>query len=1318
MRQARPPALIPTPKSRSMLAGPGGHAGDAAALDRSRLGSRAGAGAGPQFASQPAHSEVSAAAHREATNAASATASDEHVVRAGGSMAIATLISRITGFLRTVLIGSALGPAVASAFNTANTLPNLITELVLGAVLTSLVVPVLVRAEKEDPDGGATFIRRLLTVTFTLTIVVTVLAVLSAPLLVRMSLGEDGQVNVAMSATFGYLVLPQIVFYAMFAVFMAVLNTKGIFRPGAWAPVVNNVVTLAVLSLYYVLPPDMKLHPTDSVTILDAPVLLLGLGTTAGVVMQALIMIPALRRAGIDLRPLWGIDARLRSFGGMAVAIVVYVAISQLGWILNNRIASMSSAEAPTIYTQAWQLLQVPYGVIGVTLLTAVMPRLSRNAADGDDRAVVKDLTVATKLTLLALIPIITFFTAFGTLIAGALFFYGNYPLSAANVLGWTVSFSAFALIPYAIVLLHLRVFYAREEVWTPTFIIAGITITKLALAFTAPLIATEPRLVVVLLGAANGFGFLAGAIIGERLLRRSLGSLQFRAVFHTSAWALGASAVGALVAWQADLWLTRLAGLPPENPWFVLRLAVTGVLFLAVTGAILSRSRLEEVTTIGHALGRVPLLRRFIGGTQGVPQQPGAHPGAVPGQQAAAGGRDAVAASAGGAAGAGSGRGASGPADPAGAGQLAGGMTGRDVRAAEPLASVAAAAAQEVAHESTLAATLAPALPPLSAGRVRGPRLVPGAPVLGGRYRLLAEHSPRAGSGTAPQGWAGAGVDDHATGYGAGVPGGQTPVGAHSRHSGEAASGEAANWEPSGTSAAAASPASGRHRAPARLWQAREMPDGDVVALTIIDVPAAARAAGLDSERAKAQIVDATEALRGLSTPGLARIRDIVDAGSSVIVVADWVPGSAISVVSEADPDPLAAGYAVADVAEAVARTHAHGCVLGLDSPARVRISADGVAVLAFPGVLPTNTAAQDSAGIPGTLEELLCQVPADDIPEELAQLYTDMLDAGPSSDSALMARRLRDLSTGELHVETEATPNPDSRAGFGAAVNKPRSVAMAGLLAFVAVVLVAAVIAGLVALLGGQREDSPLSPESIRQGAATAAKSPVVALPLAEAREWLPTDGRGTLDTPEQARLIVDGQPGTLWRSDTYNNPLGTGPGSLKFGIGLLVTPPNGAEISTLRMSGLQPGMQVEVRRLAPGGKRLADSSVLALVDVTDPTMAVNFGGASPQVVAGQAAVDSGLGTPAPGVPAATGAPTAPAAGTGSDLLRLADGEQILLWITRLPPSRTAQLGEVELFGRLPGAAPGSTPAPAPGAGATSGSSPAGAGSAGAGR
>nr|WP_214283717.1 lipid II flippase MurJ [Campylobacter jejuni] len=161
--------------------------------------------------------------------------------------------------------------------------------------------------------------------------------------------------------------------------------------------------------------------------------------------------------------------------------------------------------------------------------------------------------------------------------------------------------------------LLHLRVFYAREEVWTPTFIIAGITATKLTFAYIAPQIATEPRLVVVLLGAANGLGFMAGAIIGDRLLRRSLGDLQFRKVTKTVLWALGSSLIGALVAWRVDVLLTHFAFPTLANPGFIIRLLIAGVLFPGVTGLILVRAPLPEIQTLVGALSRIPGMSRVL---------------------------------------------------------------------------------------------------------------------------------------------------------------------------------------------------------------------------------------------------------------------------------------------------------------------------------------------------------------------------------------------------------------------------------------------------------------------------------------------------------------------------------------------------------------------------------------------------------------------------------------------------------------------------------------------------------------------------------
>lgn len=604
IRRPAPPAPVPTAR-RAADTQPA-----EAAPDLTRVSGRTST-TGKSAAAQSSNADTTAT-----TNSATATAeenqgqSNSDIVASTGSMAVATLISRITGFLRNLLIGATMGPAVASAFNVANTLPNLITEIVLGAVLTSLVVPVLVRAEKEDPDHGAAFIRRLLTVSLTLLAVVTVLAVIGAPLLTRLSLNEAGKVNVPLATSFAFLLLPQIIFYGIFALLMAVLNTKGIFKPGAWAPVANNVVAIATLLLYLLLPG--QLSPDSDGSLSDPHILLLGLGTTLGVVIQAAIMLPHLRRAGIDLRPLWGIDDRIKQFTGMGIAIITYVAISQVGYFITTNIASTASKAAPMIYQQAWLLLQVPYGIIGVTLLTAIMPRLSRNAADGNDQAVVRDLSIGTRLTMIALVPIVAFFTAFGRPIAVGLFAYLEFPRETAEILGWTLSFSAFSLIPYAIVLLHLRVFYAREEAWTPTFIILGITTVKVILSLLAPRLASNEETVVVLLGAANGFGFLAGAVIGHLLLRRTLGHLDSKATIQTMLWALGASVVGVIVAWGAfaltDLGLFDFFG----SFGVLLQTAVTGVVFLIATGVVLAQAPLEEVRVLGGFVGRIPGLSRF----------------------------------------------------------------------------------------------------------------------------------------------------------------------------------------------------------------------------------------------------------------------------------------------------------------------------------------------------------------------------------------------------------------------------------------------------------------------------------------------------------------------------------------------------------------------------------------------------------------------------------------------------------------------------------------------------------------------------------
>lgn len=932
--------------------------------------------------------------------------SDHDVVRSTGSMALATLLSRITGFIRTVMIGAALSPAIASAFNTANTLPNLITEIVLGAVLTSLVIPVLTRAEKEDADGGSGFFRRLLTLSVTLLGGVTILSIIGAPLLTRMMLSSEGQVNVVMSTAFAYWLLPQIFFYGLFALFMAVLNTREIFKPGAWAPVINNVITLVVLGVYMLWP--ARMHPHQHVSIFDPQIMFLGIGTTLGIVAQCLIMLPYLRHAGIDMRPLWGIDARLKQFGGMALAIIVYVGISQFGYVITTRIASIADDAAPFIYQQHWMLLQVPYGIIGVTLLTAIMPRLSRNAAEGDDRAVVDDLKLGSKLTFIALIPIVVFFTTFGVPIANALFAYGQFDSNAANILGWTLSFSAFTLIPYSLVLLHLRVFYAREEVWTPTFIIAGITATKVVLSLLAPVLSSSPERVVVLLGAANGFSFITGAVIGAYLLRKKLGLLGMRSLAKTSLWALGASLAGAAVAWilswiiqaiMGDFLLGTLGSIG-----YLIFLGVLGVAFLIVTGLGLSRSGLPEVQNLGQALTRIPGMHRFI--------RPNAQMSLDVGE-----------------------------------------VSEQDF-------------STQLAASSEFAATPVP--PPMSAGIVRGPRLVPGAPVSDGRFRLLADHG--------------------------GVQG-------------------------------------------ARFWQAREIATGKEVALVFVDTSGNAPFAALSPAAAAGiayEVQRRTKKLANLNSAAIAPNIRTEAYRNGCLIMADWVPGSSLSAVALDGADPRAAAYALAELSEATGATHDAGIALGLDNKSRIRINTDGVAVLAFPAILPEASYLRDARSLAAAVEMLIDEKTApSDVQDLVAQARTlTTAEGAESSDNfraLAVAMRTCGLFTEEpaqLVVKKEKTPKPAKRAGFGSSDYSTKGMAVIALVVILLVSMVAAVTAFLTSFLGSNNEESPLATVESSSAATTAPVGPPVYLPVAQAFNW--NEGAGDAEAE-----VVDGDFDTAWTS-----------------------------------------------------------------------------------------------------------------------------------------------------------------------------------------
>jgi putative peptidoglycan lipid II flippase len=528
------------------------------------------------------------------------------LAKASGSMAIATLVSRVTGFVWKVLLAWAVGlAAVNGAFTVANTLPNIIYELLLGGVLSSVVVPLLVRAQ-DDRDGGREYTDRLLTVGMVFLAITTVLAIAAAPLFTSLFVDDStGKSNSGLATAFAYLLLPEIFFYGLFALLQAVLNAKHLFGPGAWAPVLNNVVVCLTIGLYMVLPGDISLDP---VRMGDPKLLTLGLGTTLGIVLQALVLIPPLIRSGYRFRWRWGLDARLREFGGLAGWMLLYVGVSQIGLVVGTRVLTAGDAGGPAIYANAWLLLQLPYGVIGVSLLTAILPRMSKAAADNDIPRLVGDLSMGSRLSTVLLGPLSAALSVAGVSVGLALFSLGKGGTEDAARLGLSLGASAFGLLPYALVMLQMRVFYAMKDSRTPTLIMVLMTAVKVPLLFmcSSTLAAND---VVVGVMMVNSLTFVVGAVAGQMWLWVRLGNLQTKRVLRT----IAVTTVASGIAMGVELLMMKvlgpaLAGLGTVvGAWVTL--IIQGMVVLVIAFGLLTLFRVEELKPATARITR--LVRR-----------------------------------------------------------------------------------------------------------------------------------------------------------------------------------------------------------------------------------------------------------------------------------------------------------------------------------------------------------------------------------------------------------------------------------------------------------------------------------------------------------------------------------------------------------------------------------------------------------------------------------------------------------------------------------------------------------------------------------
>jgi putative peptidoglycan lipid II flippase len=473
------------------------------------------------------------------------------ILRAAGTMAVATLVSRITGLLRTMVLAAALGVAlVGDAYNTANTLPNIVYELLLGGVLASVIVPLLVHAQERDRDHGVGYAQRLATLATAALVVVTAVAVLAAPLLTRLYGISDNPEQERLATWLARLLLLEIVFYGVGALAQAILNSRDVFGPPAWAPVLNNVVVIATGLLFIAASGPGDLTPA---TITPGQVWLLGIGTTLGIAVQAVVLLPLLPKAGVPLRPQWGLkNTGLREAGTLSVWVIGYVAVSQVGVVVAMRIANEAGRAGglgSLAFANASLLFQMPYGIIGVALLTALVPRMSRAAARQDIPGVVSDLSLGTRLSALGLLPVTAALCVLGPDLGIVAFARGNTSVEEAEAIGAALAVGAFGLLPMAVTLLQLRVFYAMKDARTPTLVQVGMVGVRVPLLLLVPVV-TDADHVVSGLMLVTSITYVAGWVIGDLVLRRRLGGLATKETFGPVARMIAVSAVAGGVGW------------------------------------------------------------------------------------------------------------------------------------------------------------------------------------------------------------------------------------------------------------------------------------------------------------------------------------------------------------------------------------------------------------------------------------------------------------------------------------------------------------------------------------------------------------------------------------------------------------------------------------------------------------------------------------------------------------------------------------------------------------------------------------------------
>jgi putative peptidoglycan lipid II flippase len=507
------------------------------------------------------------------------------LARSSAVVATGTVLSRVTGLARVGFLAWALGAATLSdTYNFSNTIPNILYELLLGGILTATLVPLFVTSLDDRDD---TAISAIFSVALVAIAAFTLVMMACSPLIARLlALGtrdkpalHAAQIHVLI--VFILCFLPQMVFYAFTALATALLNAQRRFAAAAFAPVVNNVVVIVMLTIFVIRTSSdrTKWIEVGRVRNDTALLLLLGIGTTLGIVAMAAVLVPALRRTPVRLR-------RVLAWKHPAVLEMLRLSGWTFGYVVANEIAQVfvlilagSHKGDVSSYVYAFTFYQVPQGLLAVSIMTVMTPELARRVSANDMPGLRRDFDLGLRYLLVLMLPASVLFACLAqpmiSILHLGVFSAHNAALTADVLQAFAISSIALAIYLYA-----LRGFYALHDTRTPFFINCGENALNIVLA-----VMLWPRLGVQGLALGWSAAYLISAVVALVALRRRIGVVPGRSVRAAGVKAAVATIALAIVAIPLAAAIGRTS---PEKALLattVAAIAGTGVYVAALAG-------------------------------------------------------------------------------------------------------------------------------------------------------------------------------------------------------------------------------------------------------------------------------------------------------------------------------------------------------------------------------------------------------------------------------------------------------------------------------------------------------------------------------------------------------------------------------------------------------------------------------------------------------------------------------------------------------------------------------------------------------------